>query len=161
MYRVGIGYDIHRLMTGRKLFLGGVKIPYKKGLMGHSDADVLLHAIADALLGACALQDIGEHFPDTDKRYKDISSVNLLKEITRKIKKARYKIANVDAVILAQEPKLTKYKKKMGDVISKTLGISKRCVNIKATTTEGLGAIGEKKAISAYAVCLVKNDQYL
>ena len=156
MYRVGIGYDIHRLQIRRKLFLGGVYIPYKKGLLGHSDADVLLHAIGDALLGACGLKDIGEHFPDTDKKFKDISSTLLLKEIAKKINKAKYKIVNIDAVVLAQEPKLSAYKRKMCDSISQTLKISKHYVNIKATTTEGLGVIGKKNAISAYAVALVK-----
>lgn len=156
MYRVGIGYDIHRLEVRRKLFLGGVYIPYKKGLLGHSDADVLLHAIGDALLGACGLKDIGEHFPDTDKKYKGIASTLLLKEIAKKLKRAKYKVINIDAVVLAQEPKLGAYKRRMRDSISGTLAISKRCVNIKATTTEGLGMIGKKKAISAYAVALVK-----
>ncbi len=150
-FRVGLGYDIHRLIKGRKLILGGVAIPYSKGLLGHSDADVLLHAVCDALLGAAGLGDIGEHFPNTDGRYKNISSVILLSKVNALIKKQGFRIGNIDAVVLAEEPNLKLYKPKMRLVISKTLGMKENQVNIKATTQEGLGFGKTKDAIAAYA----------
>lgn len=153
--RIGIGYDIHRLVKGRKLILGGIEIPHSKGLFGHSDADALLHAICDALLGAAALGDIGEHFPDNDPRYKNISSLKLLKEVQGLIKKKRYQINNIDSIIIAQEPKLSKYKKRLQVSIAQALGIKKDSVSIKAKTNEGLGDIGKKKAIAVYAACLI------
>lgn len=152
--RVGMGYDIHRLVKGRKLFLGGVEIPHAKGLQGHSDGDVLLHAICDALLGALGLGDIGEHFPNTDKRYKNISSLILLSQAYKLIQQKGYSISNVDTVILAEEPKLNRMKAKMRAAIARTLTIPKDAVNIKATTQEGLGF--GKKGIAAYAVVLIK-----
>jgi len=154
--RVGIGYDIHRLVKGRKLFLGGVEIPHSKGLLGHSDADVLVHAICDALLGALGLGDIGEHFPNTDKKYKDISSLVLLSQVNKLVHKKRYKISNVDTMILAEEPKLNAFKLKMRGTIARTLTISRDAVNIKATTQEGL-SFG-KKGIAAHAVVLLVKE---
>jgi len=153
--RVGIGYDIHRLVKGRMLILGGVAIPYAKGLMGHSDADVLLHAVCDALLGAAALGDIGRHFPDTDKRYKGISSLKLLKEVKALISLRKYKIANIDSTVVAQEPKITPFKNEMIKNISGVLKIGGENINIKATTNEGIGEIGKKMAIACYAVALL------
>ncbi len=155
-YRVGIGYDIHRLVEGRKLFIGGIEIPYVKGLLGHSDGDVLLHAICDALLGAVAEGDIGQHFPDTDHKYQDISSLELLKTVDDLIKKKDFKINNIDTVIIAQEPILTPFKKQMQEKITQTLKVKEGCVNIKAKTSEGLGGIGRKEAIAAYAVAIIK-----
>lgn len=153
--RIGIGYDIHRLIEGRRLFLGGIEIPYIKGLQGHSDADVLLHAITDALLGAVAEGDIGEHFPDTDPEYKDVSSPELLKRVYDIIKKKGYAVDNVDTVIIAQEPKLMPFKKQMQQKIAKLLNIKEESVGIKAKTNEGLGEIGRKEAIASYAVVLL------
>jgi 2-C-methyl-D-erythritol 2,4-cyclodiphosphate synthase len=150
-YRVGIGYDIHRLVEGRKLFLGGLEIPHNKGLLGHSDADVLLHAICDALLGASGDGDIGEHFPDTEPKYRDISSTELLKTVDTLLKKKGFCVNNIDAVVVAQEPNLTAFKKRIRDNIAGLLKISKDSVNIKAKTNEGLGETGNKEAISAYA----------
>jgi 2-C-methyl-D-erythritol 2,4-cyclodiphosphate synthase len=158
MYRIGIGYDIHRLVKGRALVLGGVDIPYTKGLMGHSDADVLVHAVCDALLGAAALGDIGKHFPDTDKRYKGISSVKLLKEVRALIGSKKYKIMNIDCTVVAQEPKIMPFKDEMTANIAGALKIGRGDINIKATTNEGIGEIGGKKAIAAYAVALLTND---
>lgn len=152
MPRVGIGYDIHRLIKGRKLVLGGIHIPYKKGLLGHSDADVLLHAISDALLGALALGDIGEHFPDTALEYRGISSLKLLKQVYALVKNKKYAVENIDTVLIAQEPKLTPFKKDMQKAIAGALGIKEGAVSIKAATAEGLGPIGNKEAIAAYAV---------
>ncbi len=155
--KVGIGYDVHRLVKGRKLYLGGVLIPHSLGLEGHSDADVLLHAICDAILGALGKGDIGEYFPNTNKKYKDLSSVLFLKEVFKLLKAAEYKIGNVDTVVLAEKPNLKKYKPKMRAVMAKVLEIGEGKVNIKATTQEGLGAIGRSEAIAAYAmVVLVK-----
>ena len=154
-YRTGIGYDIHRLVEERKLFLGGVEIPYIKGLLGHSDADVLLHAICDALLGAIAAGDIGEHFPDTDPKYHNISSVELLKAVKEAVKDKGFSIANVDAVVIAQEPVLLPFKKQIRQKISEVLGIKEESVNIKAKTNEGMGEIGKKEAIASYAVATV------
>lgn len=154
--RVGLGYDVHRLVNGRKLILGGVLIPYEKGLLGHSDADVLIHAINDALLGACALGDIGQHFPDDDQKYKDISSLILLDEVGKAVNGAGYRVANIDSVICAQKPKLLVYLKEMRENIARTLGITIDKVSVKATTTEKLGFIGNGEGISAQAVCTVK-----
>ena len=148
-YRVGIGYDIHRLVDERKLFIGGVEIPYIKGLLGHSDGDVLIHAICDALLGAVAEGDIGQHFPDTDPKYHDISSIELLKKVDDLM------INNVDTVIIAQEPILSPFKKQIQQKIAQILNIKQEVVNIKAKTNEGLGEIGRKEAIAAYAVVTI------
>ncbi|MDK2918121.1 MAG: 2-C-methyl-D-erythritol 2,4-cyclodiphosphate synthase [Candidatus Petromonas sp.] len=153
--RIGIGYDVHKLVEGRKLILGGVEIPYEKGLLGHSDADVLLHAIKDAMLGAVALGDIGKHFPDTDDRYKGASSIKLLKEVNNKVNDKGYKINNIDVVIIAQKPKMAPYVEKMRKNIAEALEIDIECINVKATTTEGLGFTGEGKGIAAQAVVTV------
>ncbi|HHY77028.1 MAG TPA: 2-C-methyl-D-erythritol 2,4-cyclodiphosphate synthase [Clostridiales bacterium] len=152
MYRVGNGYDVHRLVEGRKLIIGGVEIPYEKGLLGHSDADVLIHAIIDALLGACGLGDIGALFPDTDPSYKDISSLILLKRTAEAVEKANYKISNIDSIVVAQKPKILPFVKAMKENISSVLNISVDRINIKATTTEGLGFTGTGEGIAAYAV---------
>ena len=156
MFKIGIGYDVHRLVRGRRLFLGGVQIAHEKGLEGHSDADVLLHAICDAILGALGKGDIGEHFPNTDKKYKDTPSLKLLEAVYHLVSKANYVIENVDAVILAEEPKVKIHKPLMKIHIAKTLKIDESSVNIKATTTEGLGAIGRKEGIAAYASVLLR-----
>lgn len=155
-YRVGFGYDIHRLVEGRKLFLGGIEIPYIKGLSGYSDADVLLHAVCDALLGAISLGDIGEHFPDTDPKYQGASSVELVKKVNSLVKQKGFLINNIDAVIVAQEPNLAPFKKNMQQMIARILNIKEEAVSIKAKTNEGLGDIGRKEAIAAYAVATVK-----
>jgi 2-C-methyl-D-erythritol 2,4-cyclodiphosphate synthase len=149
---IGFGYDIHRLVKGRKLILGGVEVPAKKGLLGHSDADVLLHAIIDALLGAAGLDDIGGHFPDTDKRYHGISSRLLLKKTKGLITKKGFAIENIDAVMALQEPKLAGLKAEMAHTIAEILGIPAASVNIKAKTNEGLDAVGKGQAIAAYCV---------
>lgn len=151
-YKVGIGYDIHRLTEGRKLFLGGVEIPYIKGLLGHSDGDALMHALCDALLGALALGDIGEHFPDTDPQYKGIAGSQLLKTVKQLVDKSGYKINNLDLVLIAQEPGLTPFKKQMKQKICALLNLKEDCVNIKAKTNEGLDAVGNKEAIACYAM---------
>ena len=153
--RIGLGYDIHRLVKGRKLFLGGVEIPFPKGLLGHSDADVLLHAVCDALLGALGKGDIGEHFPNTDKQYKGISSLILLQRVYALVKKEGFSVGNVDTMILAQAPNLKAFKPKMRAAIAKVLRIPPQRVNIKATTQEGVGFIGKSKAIAAYAMVLL------
>jgi 2-C-methyl-D-erythritol 2,4-cyclodiphosphate synthase len=158
-YRIGIGYDIHRLISERKLFLGGVEIPYIKGLLGHSDGDVLIHAICDALLGAVADKDIGEHFPDTDPKYHDIASAKLLKIVAGIIRERKYKINNVDTVVIAQEPNLSPFKKQIKESISEILSIESDCVNIKAKTNEGLGEIGRKEAIACYAVVSLSREE--
>ena len=159
MYRVGMGYDVHKLVTGRKLILGGVEIQNDLGLLGHSDADVLLHAIKDAILGAAALGDIGRHFPDTDEAYKGISSMVLLSKVKDLILKEGYKVNNIDATIAAQQPKIAPYIKAMNENIAQTLKIEASQVNVKATTTEGLGFVGNKEGIAAYAiVSLLKID---
>ncbi len=157
--RVGIGYDIHRLEEGRELILGGVKIPFELGLAGHSDADVLVHSICDALLGALALGDIGQHFPDTDVQYRGISSLILLEKVKLLIQSRGFIVNNVDAVIIAQKPKLATFIPAMRDKVAETLGISVECVGVKATTTEGLGSIGEGKGIAAEAVVSVREVQ--
>lgn len=153
--RVGIGYDVHRLVNNRPLILGGVSIPHEKGLLGHSDADVLLHAIMDSLLGALALGDIGKHFPDTDKSYKNISSLLLLEKVADLINSKGYKIENIDSTIIAQKPKLAPYISEMRENISKTLKISIDNVSVKATTEEGLGFSGREEGISSQSICLL------
>ena len=153
--RIGTGYDVHKLTENRKLILGGVEIPYEKGLLGHSDADVLIHAIMDAILGAAALGDIGKHFPDSDDAYKGISSVLLLKKVAELIKKEGYEIGNIDSTIIAQRPKLAPYIPTMRDNIANALGISSSRVNVKATTEEGLGFTGEGLGIASQAICLL------
>jgi len=155
-YRVGIGHDVHRFILGRKLILGGIEVPYTHGLDGHSDADVVLHAICDAILGAAGLGDIGEHFPNTDPKYKGISSVTLLKQVNAKVHDAGWSVENIDVMILAEEPKLQVYKPKMKAWIAHQLGIEGSLVNIKAGTNEGLGFIGAKEGMAAYAVVLLK-----
>ena len=153
--RIGHGYDVHKLVENRKLILGGVEIPYKKGLLGHSDADVLLHAIMDSLLGACALGDIGKHFPDSDSEYKDADSVELLKCVVKIIKDAGYKISNIDSTVVAQAPKLAGYIEKMRENIAEACGIDVNQISVKATTEEKLGFTGSGEGISATAVCLL------
>ena len=150
-YRVGIGYDVHRLVKGRKLMLGGIEVPHTHGLKGHSDADVVLHAICDALLGAAGLGDIGEHFPDTDPQYKGIASSLLLKKANQEVIDKGYKVSNVDVMIVAEAPKLQEYKSKMRFHIAFELAVDEAQVNIKAGTHEGLGFIGAKQGIAAYA----------
>jgi len=155
MYRIGIGYDIHPLADKRKLFIGGVEIPYTKGLLGHSDADVLLHALSDALLGAVAAGDIGEHFPDADPQYQNISSAELLKKVADLVDDKGFKIHNLDTIIIAQEPKLTSFKNKIRQKIAQILGINPAQVNVKAKTNNSLGDIGSKEAIASFAVASV------
>ncbi|KGK90633.1 2-C-methyl-D-erythritol 2,4-cyclodiphosphate synthase [Clostridium sp. HMP27] len=154
--RVGIGYDVHKLISGRKLILGGVHIPYEKGLLGHSDADVLIHAIMDSILGACALGDIGKHFPDTKEEYKGIDSLKLLKEVSKLIMERNYKIVNIDSIIIAQSPKMAPYIETMKENISNILGIHENQINIKATTEEGLGFTGRKEGIAAQSICMIE-----
>ena len=154
--RIGMGYDVHKLTEGRKLILGGVCIPHEKGLLGHSDADVVVHAIMDALLGAAALGDIGSHFPDTDPKYKDISSIKLLKYVGSLLKENGFVIGNIDAVIIAQRPKISPYRQEMIKNISGALQIDENQVNIKATTEEGLGFTGNEQGISAHAIALLQ-----
>ncbi len=153
--RVGMGYDVHKLTEGRKLILGGVEIPHSRGLLGHSDADVVVHAIMDALLGAAALRDIGRHFPDTDPQYKGISSIKLLKSVKELLDENMYYIENIDATIIAQQPKLLPYIDEMIQNVADALEISSDQVNIKATTEEGLGFTGSEEGISAHAICAV------
>ncbi len=156
--RVGFGYDVHPLVEGRSLILGGIKIPYLYGLQGHSDADVLLHAISDALLGAIAEGDIGRHFPDTDPQYKNIRSTILLKKVMTRIREKGFHILNIDATILAQRPKLSDHIPRMVKEIADVLEIETGRINVKATTSEGLGFAGRGEGISAYAVALVEED---
>ncbi len=156
--RVGVGYDVHGLVAGRPLTLGGVRIPYLLGLQGHSDADVLLHAICDALLGAVADRDIGKHFPDTDPRYKNIQSTVLLKEVGTKIRGKGFHVVNIDSTIVAERPKLSDFIPRMVKEIADVLEIEAGRVNVKATTTEGLGFAGRGEGIAAYAVALVEKD---
>ena len=155
--RVGIGYDVHKLVENRKLILGGVEIPHTLGLLGHSDADVLLHAIMDALLGAAALGDIGKHFPDTDEQYKGISSIRLLEHVRDLIEKEGYLIENIDATVIAQKPKLRPYIDKMQENIANALKIDKNQVNVKATTEERLGFTGREEGISSQAICALSS----
>jgi len=155
--RIGQGYDVHALAAGRKLVIGGVEIPHHKGLAGHSDADVLLHAICDALLGAAALGDIGAHFPDTDPKYEDANSRLLLREIGRKIAAQGYRIVNIDCTIIAEAPRMAPHVAKMTGNIATDLGLQPAAVSIKATTTEGLGAIGRGEGIAAQAIALIEH----
>jgi 2-C-methyl-D-erythritol 2,4-cyclodiphosphate synthase len=154
--RAGIGFDVHKFKSGRKLILGGVEVEYTMGLEGHSDADVLVHSIMDAILGACGLRDIGVHFPDTDMKYKDISSLVLLEEVRKKMEMKNYSILNIDSIIVIQEPKVSKYIPEMRKKIALTLGINEDDINIKATTTEGLGLCGRGEGVAAYSVVLLK-----
>lgn len=154
--RAGLGYDVHKLVEGRELILGGVKIDYQYGLLGHSDADVLVHAIMDALLGAAALGDIGKHFPDTDEKYKGISSITLLKHVAALLEENGYLLGNVDAVIVAQRPKMAPHIEKMRENIAQALGVDAGKINIKATTEEGLGFTGSGEGISSQAICMLE-----
>ena len=155
LMRVGMGYDVHRLTKDRDLILGGVKIPWEKGLLGHSDADVLIHAIMDALLGAAALGDIGQHFPDTDPAYKGISSIRLLKHVAALLSEKGYGIGNIDPVIIEQKPKMAPHIPQMKENIAEALEIDMDCLNIKATTEEKLGFTGREEGIASEAVCLL------
>lgn len=155
MIRIGHGYDVHRLTEGRPLILGGVDIPHETGLLGHSDADVLVHAIMDSMLGALALGDIGKHFPDTDENYKGADSIELLRKVTKIIENHGYAVSNIDSTILAQAPKLAPYIDEMRENIASAIGIEVDRVSVKATTEEKLGFTGEKKGIAAHAVCLL------
>lgn len=157
--RIGHGYDVHRLVEGRDLILGGVKIDYKKGLLGHSDADVLTHAIMDSLLGAAGLGDIGEIFPDTDHKYKDADSLNLLEFVCLLIEKKGFKISNIDATLIAQKPKIKPYISSMIEKLAMTANIESNKINIKATTEEGLGFTGLMEGMSAHAVCLLDESR--
>ena len=154
--RIGMGYDVHRLVEGRDLIIGGVKIPYEKGLLGHSDADVLLHAIMDSLLGAAALGDIGKHFPDTDPKFKGADSMQLLREVGKMLKETSFVIENIDATIIAQAPKMRPHIDTMRQNIADALGIDVSQVNVKATTEEGLGFTGTGEGISSQSICLLK-----
>ncbi len=156
MLRIGQGYDVHRLVEGRKLIIGGVEIPHSLGLLGHSDADVLLHAVSDALLGAAAMGDIGKHFPDTDEKYSGADSLVLLKEVANIIGEKGYRTVNVDATIIAQKPKMAPYIEKMRGNIASALGVEAEFVSVKATTEEGLGFTGTEQGIAALAVCLIE-----
>ena len=156
--RIGTGYDVHRLEEGRKMIIGGVEIPFEKGLLGHSDADVLVHAVMDALLGASCLGDIGQHFPDTDPAYKGVSSMLLLEHVAKLLEENHYRVGNIDAVIIAQRPKLASYIPEMRNLVAGDLQIESDAVSIKATTTEKLGFTGREEGIAAEAVAsLVKN----
>ena len=157
--RIGMGYDVHKLVEDRKLIMGGVDIPYEKGLLGHSDADVLVHAIMDALLGASALGDIGKHFPDTDPQYKGISSIELLKHVGKLLDENLYIIENIDATIIAQRPKMRTHIDQMRQNIADALRIDVDQVNVKATTEEGLGFTGNGEGVAAQAVCLIEKNQ--
>ena len=156
--RVGIGYDVHKLVEGRKLILGGVEIQHEKGLLGHSDADVLIHAVMDSILGALALGDIGKHFPDTDDNFKDISSMKLLENIYCLLNENGYRLGNLDCIIVAQRPKIAPYIEEMGYNMSDVLRTSKENINIKATTTERLGFEGREEGISAQAICSIISE---
>ena len=155
LMKVGMGYDVHRLTEDRDLILGGVKIDWEKGLLGHSDADVLIHAVMDALLGAAALGDIGKHFPDTDPAYKGISSILLLEHVTKLLREHHYEIGNIDATIIAQKPKMAPHIPQMKENIAKALHMEPDCLNIKATTEEKLGFTGREEGIASQAVCLL------
>ncbi len=155
--RFGFGYDVHRLVEDRKLILGGVEIPYEKGLLGHSDADVLVHALMDAMLGAAGMGDIGRHFPDTDNQYKGIDSMILLEKVTQLLTEAGFVVNNIDVTVVAQRPKLAGYIPQMEGNLAKVVGIDQSAVNVKATTTEKLGFEGEGLGMSAYAVCTIAN----
>lgn len=153
--RIGMGYDVHKLTEGRDLILGGVNIPWEKGLLGHSDADVLIHAVMDALLGAAALGDIGKHFPDTDPAYKGISSILLLQHVTELLREHNFEIGNIDATIIAQKPKMAPHIPQMRTNMAQAMGIDESRLNIKATTEEGLGFTGSGEGISSQAICLL------
>jgi 2-C-methyl-D-erythritol 2,4-cyclodiphosphate synthase len=155
-YRIGMGYDVHPFAEGRPLILGGVTIPDHQGLAGHSDADCLAHAICDALLGAISAGDLGRHFPDTDPQYKDVESLLLLKKVNEKVNQKGFKIANIDATIVAQAPRLAPFLPHMEDRLATTVGVEKERVNVKATSTEGLGFTGRGEGIAAYAVALLE-----
>lgn len=155
--RVGLGYDVHKLVEDRKLILGGVEIPYEKGLLGHSDADVLTHAVMDSLLGACALGDIGTHFPDTDPKYKGADSIALLRYVREMLEERFYFIENIDATIIAQRPKLLPYREQMRENLANALNIPIDRINVKATTEEGLGFTGEGLGISSQVICMVSS----
>ena len=155
--RIGHGYDVHKLVEGRDLILGGVKIPFEKGLLGHSDADVLLHAVSDSLLGAAALGDIGKHFPDTDPAYKGADSLELLRIVGEKVIEAGYKVGNIDVTMIAQRPKLKDHIPTMRENIARVLNVDVRQVNVKATTEEHLGFTGDGSGMSCHAVCLLEN----
>ncbi len=157
--RIGHGYDVHRLTDGRQLILGGVNVPYEKGLLGHSDADVLLHAVMDAILGALGARDIGYHFPDTDEKYRGISSISLLEEVRAFMKAQGYRIGNLDATLIAQRPKIASYIDKMRQNIANALQCEVACVNVKGTTEEGLGFTGTGEGIAAHAVCLLMSAE--
>lgn len=154
--RIGHGYDVHRLVAGRDLILGGVKIPHDKGLLGHSDADALIHAVCDACLGAAGLGDLGHHFPDTDKQYKNIDSRVLLRKVSEQLQQRGFKVANVDSTIVAQAPKLAPHIEQMATNIAADLGVARGQVNVKATTTERLGFAGREEGIAAHAVVLLE-----
>jgi len=156
--RIGTGYDVHRLVEGRKLMIGGVDIPSERGLLGHSDADVLLHAICDALLGAAGLGDIGRHFPDTAPKFKGISSLSLLAEVYRLLTEGGFRVNNVDATIVAERPKMAAFIPEMVANIASTVKTDQSAVNVKATTTEGLGFVGRGEGIAAYAVCTIEHS---
>ena len=156
MIRIGHGYDVHRFAQNRDLILGGVKIEYDMGLLGHSDADVLLHAVSDALLGAAALGDIGRHFPDSDDRYKGIDSMILLKHVVALLEEKGYRVGNIDATVIAQQPKIGKFTRQMAENIADACKIDASAVNVKATTEEKLGFTGRLEGISAHAVCLIE-----
>ena len=157
--RVGFGYDVHRLVEERKLILGGVEVPYEKGLLGHSDADVLVHALMDAMLGAAGMGDIGRHFPDTDNQYKGIDSMLLLERVTQLLSEAGYKVNNIDVTVVAQRPKLAGFIPQMVANIARVVRVEESMVNVKATTTEKLGFEGEGLGISAYAVCTIAENK--
>ncbi|MGN0521730.1 MAG: 2-C-methyl-D-erythritol 2,4-cyclodiphosphate synthase [Eubacterium sp.] len=158
--RIGHGYDVHRLVEGRKCIIGGVDIPSPLGLLGHSDADVLLHAVSDAILGACAMGDIGHLFPDTDDKWEGADSLELLKEVVKAVESKGFKIVNIDSTILAQTPKMAPYILDMRNNISSVCSIPVDCVSVKATTEEGLGFTGSKQGIAAHAVCLVEEKKH-
>ncbi len=157
--RIGFGYDVHRLTAGRHLILGGVHVPYTKGLLGHSDADVLIHAVIDSLIGAASLGDIGKHFPPDDAAYKDISSIDLLKRAAELLKEKGFRVSNIDSTIVCQSPRLSEHIPQMAKNISRTLGVEEGRVNVKAKTEEGLGFTGTGEGISAYAVALVEEKE--
>ena len=156
--RIGHGYDVHRLVENRRLILGGVEIPFEKGLLGHSDADVLTHAVADALLGAAALGDIGKLFPDNDQKFKDADSIQLLRQVVARLKEDGFSVTNVDATVLAQQPKLAPFIPEMREILANALSVPVDRVSVKATTEEGLGFTGSGEGIAAHAVCLIEND---
>ncbi len=160
MFRIGNGYDVHRLVSGRKLIIGGVDIPYSMGLDGHSDADVLLHAICDALLGACGAGDIGQYFPDTDPQWKGVSSILLLEKVGDICHQKGFRISNIDSIIVAQKPKLSPHMQSMKQNIRTALGLEEERVNVKATTTEKLGFEGNEEGISAHAIALLEKNEF-